>query len=453
MEMERYHVFRRLAALRGRVLVGVAVLAALLLGGAVAVWAASETITVTADNSPHCVQDGGTATPCSSTYSVAAGHALTILAPTTSTTTTTTTTPSTSSGLAGYKFVGSIDTMKLSKDQASSGFTASDAQAVDVAASTAATHITVNTPLEYPSTMVAWANRIHADGKHVWFRLAANNGGSEAHGDASKSVNYQPPYDGGPGFGPGFLTNLHNLMLAHPNMIQDGDILDGDAEAENSGWWANNYGCGVQQGCTSCPDIAHITTANEPCSPVSEFNRFLQNMTTQENQDLTALGLTPCATLTSTNCVLTQVHSTDPGTATRQLSAQTLAQMGDMITVDAYPDQNTTDPTTAANDWVNALNQWHQAWLNQGVSVQVLVGEWGYSNAINVGDSTQESVVKAETTQAFPTVPFLLGTNYWVGPGRAGDGGYTQVMTNASGAWALRPAGNDVSAFYQAQNQ
>src|SRR5207249_676392 len=70
------------------------------------------------------------------------------------------------------RFVGSIDTMKLSKDHAAGGFTAADAQAVDLAASTAATHITVNTPIEYPATMLAWANRIHADGKHVWFRLS-----------------------------------------------------------------------------------------------------------------------------------------------------------------------------------------------------------------------------------------------------------------------------------------
>jgi len=45
------------------------------------------------------------------------------------------------------KFIGSIDTMKLSKDQAAGGFTAADGQAVDLAATTAATHITDNAPL------------------------------------------------------------------------------------------------------------------------------------------------------------------------------------------------------------------------------------------------------------------------------------------------------------------
>ena len=119
-------------------------------------------------------------------------------------------------GLAGFKFIGSVDTMKLSKDQASGGFTSDDAQSVDLAASMAVTHITVDTPLEYPSAMVAWAERIHKDGKHVWFRLGSVNGGSLAHSDSSKASGYKPPYDGYPGFGPGYLTTLHQLMLAHP---------------------------------------------------------------------------------------------------------------------------------------------------------------------------------------------------------------------------------------------
>src|SRR5438477_5784875 len=99
-------------------------------------------------------------------------------------------------GLAGFKFIGSVDTMKLSKDQAWGGFTSEDAQAVDLAASMAVTHITVNTTLEYPSVMVAWAERIHNDGKHVWFRLGSVNGGKLAHADSSRASGYKTPYDG-----------------------------------------------------------------------------------------------------------------------------------------------------------------------------------------------------------------------------------------------------------------
>jgi hypothetical protein len=83
-------------------------------------------------------------------------------------------------------------------------------------------------------------------------------------------------------------------------------------------------------------------------------------MTEQENADLVSLGLTPCATLTSTNCVLTKVHSTDPGTATHQLSTETVGAMGNLLTVDAYPDQNTTEPPAAASAWKSALESWEK---------------------------------------------------------------------------------------------
>lgn len=361
------------------------------------------------------------------------------------------TTSASGGGLAGFKFPGSIDTMKLSKDQAGSGFTAADAQAVDLAAQTSATHITVDTPIEDASVLVAWANRIHADGKKVWFRLNSSNGGSLAHADSSAASNFQPPYDGAPGFGPGFLTNLHSLMLNNPGLLQNGDILDGDAEAENSSWWAGQYGCGVQQGCTSCPDLGSMTTANVPCSPVSEMNNFLQVMTSQENSDLATMGLTGCATITSANCVLTQVHSTDPGTATHQLSKATVQAMGNLVTIDAYPDQNTTDPATAASDWTNQLASVENYWAGQGVTATILIGEWGYSNAINVDDTTQQNVIAAET-QAFPGVSYLAGANYWVGPGSATAGGYTYIMSLVNGTWTDRPAVSTVSGFYATMN-
>jgi hypothetical protein len=191
-----------------------------------------------------------------------------------------------------------------------------------------------------------------------------------------------------------------------------------------------------------------MTAASYPCSPVSEMNRFLQLMTVQEGRDLESLGVRPCATPSSTGCVLTQVHSTDPGTALHQLSNETVTAMGGLITVDAYPDQNATDPATAAELWRRSLESWEAAWRSKGVEATILVGEWGYSNTLDVGDSLQEEVIRAEVTGAFPAVPYLAGTNYWVGPGGPWAGGYTNILTASSGVWRPRPAAADVSAFY-----
>src|SRR4029077_17138698 len=323
-------------------------------------------------------------------------------------------------------FIASIDTMKLSKDLAAYGFTSADAQAVDLAATTNATHITDNAPFESPAVEEAYANRIHADGKHVWFRLNVF-GGNIPHGDLG---------DGYPTFAPGYLTRLHQVMLAHPGMFKAGDILDGDAEAENSVWWANQYGCGVQGPCTPC----NAQATNKPCAPVAQFNHFRVAMTEQENRDLASLGIAG---------VDTTVHSTDPGTAQHQLYASTVQAMGDKITVDAYPDQNATEPAVAVANWTNALNEWHQTWAGKGINVGVLVGEWGYSNTINVSDPVQQAVIHAET-QAFPSVAFLLGTNYWVGPGCSSCGGYTNIFVQEGGVWKLRPPAKQISAFYGA---
>jgi hypothetical protein len=315
--------------------------------------------------------------------------------------------------------------MKLSKDRAGAGFTSADGQAVDLAATIAPTHITVDTPMEYPTVMGQWAHRVHADGKHVWFRLDTTNC-DQPHGDLG---------DGYPSYQPGYLTELHQLMLANPGLFLAGDILDGDAEVENSCWWAGHYGCRVQSSCAPCNEGA----TNTPCAPVYQFNNFLVQMTDQENRDLAGLGISG---------VITTVHSTDPGTAQHQLYASTVRAMGNMITVDAYPDKGTTDPTTAAGAWSSALSGWHQTWLNRGIDVSILVGEWGYSNTLAVDDVTQAAVIQAEVT-LFSTIPYLLGTNYWVGPGAAGDGGYTQIFyQDSAGVWHLRPAANAVASLY-----
>lgn len=314
--------------------------------------------------------------------------------------------------------------MKLSKDAAGEGFTMSDAQAVDLAARLATTHIAVDTPMEYPDVLLKWASRVHRDRKQVWFRLASTNC-DEPHGDLG---------DGFPRYRHGYLTDLHALMRAHRSIFSAGDILDGDAEAENSCWWVDHYGCAVQARCRPCNHDASHT----PCAPVRQFNTFLMRMTRQENRDLAAMRISGVAT---------NVHSTDPGTAMSILSHSFVRSMADLITVDAYPDQHTMTPGIAARDWARALALLREVWRNRGVNVLVLLGEWGYPNAGDVSASTQRAVIGAETS-VFARIPYLVGANYWVGPGAPGDGGYTQIFYRNASGWHLRPAAPIVSRFY-----
>src|ERR1700730_14126194 len=317
----------------------------------------------------------------------------------------------------GVRFIGSVDTMKLSRDRASNQSAAQIERVVDMLArSMSTTHVTVDTRLEQPSVIGVWANRIHADGKSVWYSPSSATC-SHPHGDLG---------DGYPSYRRGYLTELHELVLAHPSYFRPGDILDGDPEAENSCWWASHYGCGVQSSCRPCSNIP-----NPPCSPIQQFNSFMATMTKQENLDLAALGIAG---------VTTNVHSTDPGTAVQIPTSSFVRSMQTLITVDAYPDERITDPAVAASTWRRELEGWHRTWLRRGLNVSILLGEWGYSTQINVNDATQQSVIQAEVSKAFPRIPFLVGANYWVGPGMVGDGGYTHILVpDRVSEWRFRP--------------
>src|SRR5438309_9737223 len=77
-----------------------------------------------------------------------------------------------SSTVHGVRFIGSVDTMKLSKDRADNLSVGEIDRVVDLLArSLSTTHVTVDVPLERPSVIGTWANRIHSDHKRVWFRL------------------------------------------------------------------------------------------------------------------------------------------------------------------------------------------------------------------------------------------------------------------------------------------
>jgi len=124
------------------------------------------------------------------------------------------------------------------------------------------------------------------------------------------------------------------------------------------------------------------------------------------------------------------------------------------IILTAYPDERITDPAVAASTWRRELEGWHRTWLRRGLNVSILLGEWGYSTQINVNDATQQSVIQAEVSKAFPRIPFLVGANYWVGPGMVGDGGYTHILVpDRVSEWRFRPAAVVVSSFYAAMNK
>ena len=115
-----------------------------------------------------------------------------------------------------------------------------------------------------------------------------------------------------------------------------------------------------------------------------------------------------------------------------------------MVTIDSYPEGDTTDPGTAATARVSELNAVHAA----RPGVPVVIGEMGYSNNMPVTDAQQQAVLQAEFS-AIEGLSYVAGANYWVGPGTDQSGGYTHIFAGQRGSWTLRPAASNLEAFFQ----
>jgi len=307
-------------------------------------------------------------------------------------------------------FVTSVDTMKLSRDTAQYPLSQSEIdQVVDQIASLDPDYITVDTDWEFPTYMQEWIQAIRAVGKHVWFRTQPNE-----WSDSFGSTGIMTPSQ--------FESDEYAFITAHPSFFEAGDIFDPLAEPENGLYWAATYG-------------ANWEWQGEPDAATNAFNQFILQTTAVANQALAADGI---------GGVLTNVRSVDSGTAENPLALypSTVAALG-RITIDAYPEGTSTDPSVCAAAWLSVLATVHAA----RPGIPIIIGEMGYSNYEAVTDATQQAVLGAEFA-SMESVPYLDGVNYWVGPGSVGAGGYTYILEEVGDTWSPRPAAATLAAFF-----
>jgi hypothetical protein len=305
-------------------------------------------------------------------------------------------------------FAASIDTMKESMDTDTWQLSnAQIAESVNLAATLNPTYITVDTFWDYPSYMQRWVNAVRATGRHVWFRGHPNQW---ENNNGAAGIMTPSAYE----------SAERAFILANRGLYRSGDILDPCPEPENGKYWISAYGS--------------QWTWHAPNAATRAYNAFIRDTTTVADNALHQLGMYGViTTVRSTN----SFFATDPNS----LEAATVSMMG-RITVDSYPDQSTTDPTTATNLRMSELDSIYAIW-----HVPVVVGEMGYSNKINVDDMTQDRVLKAEFA-AMATRSYVVGVNYWVGAGTYQSGGYTHIFNGDVGTWSARPAAAELSAFY-----
>lgn len=308
-------------------------------------------------------------------------------------------------------FFASIDTMKASRDTETRPLSLHEITSiVNLSASLNTNYITVDTLWDYPHYMQQWIDAIRATGRHVWFRGHPNQWENNNH---TPGIMTPKQYE----------AAERGFILQHAAFFRPGDIFDACSEPEEGHYWKAIY---------------HSEwTSQAPNAATREYNAFLRDTTDIANAAFRQKGI---------HGVITTIRSINSFFAThpKVLEQATVNKFG-YITVDSYPDQYTTDPAIAANARLRELqtveNLWH---------VPIVIGEMGYSNGVNVDDTTQQAVLKAEFAALAP-LRYLAGINYWVGAGTNTSGGYTYIFAKANGVWSLRPAAHELAAFYKSK--
>jgi len=313
--------------------------------------------------------------------------------------------------LSTTTFIASIDTMKESRDTETRPLSSSEILGiVNLSASVNVNYITVDTHWDYPDYLQQWVNAIRATGRHVWFRSQPNQWENQ-----NGATGTMTPAE--------YEAVERNFILTYASLFQTGDIFDSCPEPEQGHYWSKRY--------------TKNWTSNTPNSATRDYNEFIRDTTNVADAAFQQKGI---------RGVITTIRSTNTFFASHpDVFEQATAERLGRITIDSYPERSTTDPLIAANARIEELKTIENIW-----HLPIIIGEMGYSNQDKVDDITQKNVLKAEFNAIEP-LSYVIGVNYWVGPGADTSGGYTHIFAQSGQGWFLRPAANELSLFYKAR--
>ena len=271
-----------------------------------------------------------------------------------------------------------IDTMKDSGDGVKVYSQTQIQEIVNQISLLDSTHISVDTPWDFPIQMTQWINAIHSTGRQVWIRSHFN----AWEGNYGAVANMTPGQ---------YLAVLPLALQGIKGLLQTGDIIDVCPEPENGHFFKSiaNW--------TSIPAI------------VSEYLAFIISGT--EIAQANVPTFVDCNTRSVSGWF--GAHIIDSPTAT----------ILGKVTIDTYPAGALTGAAAAAAQVAElvAVSKAHPG-------IPIIIGEVGYCSPNPVSDFVQAQTLGLILEGYSNSGVEINGLNYWCGCGNSTDGSYCWLI-------------------------
>jgi hypothetical protein len=273
-----------------------------------------------------------------------------------------------------------VSTMKYSKDRVCNQLKIPEInKLIADAKNLGATHISLETPYDNPScgNAVAYTKE--------WIDAAKNQGINVIHrhmftkfeGIYDKQKNNKLPYP----------EMIYKYITDHPDFFQDGDMVQPMPEPDNSGIEGFN-----------CNSNCFFKTAED-------FNKFIRDIYTSTKQALKDIGKENVVLSCCSFSGFTAAGLDNPDWQDGILEKETLEVLGNVVSIDHYPQGNATMQSD-----MDELVTRHPNWI-------IDIGEWG---AIKKGENPVSEI--NETMPALKR-PEIRSVTYWhIGPVGNGEG-------------------------------
>jgi hypothetical protein len=264
-------------------------------------------------------------------------------------------------------YVKSIDTQVVSKHWQNVP-PASIREQVTLIKALGVNYVAIATPYDRALELQLWADEIHKQDLHVWFR----SHWAEWEGDDGKPATMSSEE---------YLVKTKQFIIDNPTLFKEGDAFTIAVEPEQAG-----VGLGKK------------------FKDWDAYRQFLLDEITYANQGFKEIGLTR------------KIHTnwlSVNGWIVENVFTPELVDKLQLITIDHYPEQSKTigqleDINQLAETESADLDRFYHKWRKP-----ILLGEWGYHIYQEVDDKRQAEVIE-HVLETIQNKPYIVGLNYWV---------------------------------------